>query len=239
MLAGVVNEVRVPRVREERNVGRKVVFILEKAHLELTPRREGEGYCLLNSADHHGLIQESGRSPADFRPDILHQCLIALQDSPLNRCGKLIVYIRTANNDIIEVSPQAAIPRSYVHFANLMVSLLLRRRIGANTANLSLFQVIKNDFTAHLPAGCHFVGLSVSGEDVVDLGGYCDKLVEKQSATNTPVVFVVGAVAKSDPSECRRKKTHSITGELQLSPGRDPNLAIRFVGRSSNWQSFE
>ncbi|KAH0477274.1 MAG: hypothetical protein KVP17_003018 [Porospora cf. gigantea B] len=197
-MLSVVSEVRVPRLREERNIGNKVVFILEKAHLELTPHRLG--FTLLNSADHHGLIQESGRHPADFRPDILHQCLLSLQDSPLNRSGRLIVYIRTANNDVIEVHPQADIPRGYIHFTHMMVSLLLKRRVGATTANLSLLQMVKGDFDALLPAGCRRVGLSVSGEDVQSLAKYMGDLVKEQEESKKPVVIVVGAVAKSDPT---------------------------------------
>ncbi len=41
----------------------------------------------------------------DYRPDISHQVLLALLDSPLNKAGLLQVYLRTKTNALIEVNP--------------------------------------------------------------------------------------------------------------------------------------
>ena len=40
------------------------------------------------------------------RPDITHQTLLALFDSPLNRANLLQVYVRTVKNVLIEINPQ-------------------------------------------------------------------------------------------------------------------------------------
>ena len=85
--------------------------------------RNVQGFELLNCDDHHGFLKKHGRDPADSRPDITHQALMALLDSPLNKAGLLRVFIHTANNILIEVSPHIRIPRTYKRFAGLMGKL--------------------------------------------------------------------------------------------------------------------
>ncbi|THU79986.1 Nep1-domain-containing protein [Dendrothele bispora CBS 962.96] len=52
--------------------------------------KEGEvKYTLLNCDDHQGILAKTGRDIADARPDITHQCLLTLLDSPLNKAGLL------------------------------------------------------------------------------------------------------------------------------------------------------
>ena len=43
------------------------------------------------------------------RPDITHQTLLALFDSPLNRANLLQVYVRTVKNVLIEINPQVTV----------------------------------------------------------------------------------------------------------------------------------
>lgn len=56
--------------------------------------QNGKGYELLNCDDHMGLMKKYKKDPANYRPDILHQCLLMLQDSPLNQAGKLQVMLQ-------------------------------------------------------------------------------------------------------------------------------------------------
>ena len=79
-----------------------------------------QGFELLNCDDHQGFLKKHGRDPADSRPDITHQALMALLDSPLNKAGLLRVFIHTASNVLIEISPHIRIPRTYKRFAGLM-----------------------------------------------------------------------------------------------------------------------
>ena len=75
---------------------------------------------MLNCDDHAGILKKNGREPGSSRPDITHQCLLMLMDSPLNRAGLLQVYIHTEKNVLIEVNPQTRIPRTFKRFAGLM-----------------------------------------------------------------------------------------------------------------------
>lgn len=51
----------------------------------------GERFELLNCDDHLKQMKKHGKDPAHARPDITHQCLLMLFDSPLNRAGLLQV----------------------------------------------------------------------------------------------------------------------------------------------------
>lgn len=63
-------------------------------------------YKLLNCDDYHDLCKKKlKRDPKEFRPDICHQELLALLDSPLNKSDHLQVYIRTSQNVLIELHP--------------------------------------------------------------------------------------------------------------------------------------
>ena len=70
------------------------VFVLELATLETA--KVGKGYAILNCDDHANFIRRHGKQPGDHRPDICHQALLAILDSPLNKAGKLqVVLART------------------------------------------------------------------------------------------------------------------------------------------------
>ena len=71
---------------------KRLIIILENANLESC--KTGKEFSLLNIDDHKGLLSKNGRDFSTARPDITHQCLLMLFDSPLNRAGLLQVYIR-------------------------------------------------------------------------------------------------------------------------------------------------
>lgn len=111
-------DVRLPRNALERASARRVVVLLQQASLETVKTKKG--YELLNCDDHGGLHRKAGRDPALSRPDITHQLLLALLDSPLNKAGLLQVLIETSKHVLIEVSPHTRIPRTFKRFAGLM-----------------------------------------------------------------------------------------------------------------------
>ena len=67
----------------------KIICILEGAALETVKTKKG--FTLLNSDEHQALLKKMGQDPVNARPDICHQSLLALLDSPLNKSGHLQV----------------------------------------------------------------------------------------------------------------------------------------------------
>lgn len=80
----------------------------------------GDSFQLLNCDDHAAIFKKYNRDPGSCRPDITHQCLLMLMDSPLNRAGLLQVYVHTEKNILIEINPQTRIPRTFKRFSGLM-----------------------------------------------------------------------------------------------------------------------
>ncbi|XP_007108372.1 ribosomal RNA small subunit methyltransferase NEP1 [Physeter macrocephalus] len=165
--------------------GRRLIVVLEGASLETV--KVGKTYELLNCDKHKSVLLKNGRDPGEVRPDIAHQSLLMLMDSPLNRAGLLQVYIHTQKNVLIEVNPQTRIPRTFDRFCGLMVQLLHKLSVRAADGPQKLLKVIKNPVSHHFPVGCMKIGTSFSAPVVGD--------VRELVPSSDPVVFVVGAFA--------------------------------------------
>lgn len=182
---------KVPRSSSEKDKARQLIVVIEGANLEIVKvgKSQDSRYHLLNSDDHQSILRKKSKDIADYRPDITHQCLLTLLDSPLNKAGRLQVYIHTAKNVLIEVNPQTRIPRTFTRFSGLMVQLLHKLSIRAVGTNTKLLNVIRNPITDHLPTRCQKVGLS-GDAPVVKLNEWAKSLPEDES-----VVFWVGGMA--------------------------------------------
>ncbi|VDP95304.1 unnamed protein product [Echinostoma caproni] len=171
----------------------KVYILLDQACLESVKAAGGKEYQLLNPDKHKDRIARSGMDISDVRPDIVHQCLLMLLDSPLNRVGRLQVFIRTRKNVIIEVNPKTRIPRTFERFSGLIVQLLHKLSIHAATgSHEKLLKVVKNPITRYFPAGAQVIGTSFSATEYIKP---VDLVRETQKSGPQAVVFVIGALA--------------------------------------------
>jgi len=179
----------------------RLIVVLSNASLETYKSSHGgagrpgmpgrdEKYSLLNSDEHIGIMRKMNRDISDARPDITHQCLLTLLDSPVNKAGKLQIYIATAKGVLIEVSPTVRIPRTFKRFAGLMVQLLHRLSIRSTNSQEKLLKVIKNPITDHLPPNCRKVTLSFDAP-IVRVREYVQSLGPEES-----ICVFVGAMAK-------------------------------------------
>lgn len=206
----------LPRTLEERMNARRIVVVLEKCALENVAPRKG-ALELLNSDDHKGICLKTGRDLADIRPDITHQCLMTLLDSPLNKAGKLLIYIHTAKNVLIEVHPSLRVPRTFKRFAGLCVELLQRQKIRAAGANETLMKVVSNPVEKYLPPGCRRFGMSVSGRPV-KMREFAAELDASGKSMPVPIVFAVGGVARSDPVTEATFGANYVEENVSISP---------------------
>ncbi|CAL5866570.1 uncharacterized protein PFLUO_LOCUS779 [Penicillium psychrofluorescens] len=195
-LPQLVAEQHVPIPPHDKDTQRLIV-ILSNASLETYRASHGgrggpkdEKYSLLNSDEHIGIMRKMNRDISEARPDITHQCLLTLLDSPVNKAGRLQIYIHTAKGVLIEVNPSVRIPRTFKRFAGLMVQLLHRLSIRSTNSQEKLLKVIKNPITDHLPPNCRKVTMSFEAP-VVRTKDYIESLGPKES-----VAIFVGAMAK-------------------------------------------
>ncbi|KTW27745.1 hypothetical protein T552_02184 [Pneumocystis carinii B80] len=173
---------------------RRLIVVLEKACLEIYKiggKKEGK-YYLLNCDEHQGILKKMNRDISEARPDICHQCLLTLLDSPLNKAGFLQVYIHTTKNVLIEVNPKIRIPRTFKRFSGLMVQLLHKNSIRSVDGKEKLLKVIKNPITDHLPPNCKKITFSADAP-TVKISEYLSTLEPDQS-----LCVVIGAMAHGE-----------------------------------------
>ncbi|XP_071944546.1 ribosomal RNA small subunit methyltransferase NEP1-like [Antedon mediterranea] len=176
---------KIIKTLHEKNLDKRLIVVLENASLETV--KTTKGFELLNCDHHKHLMKKYKRNPSDCRPDIAHQCLLMLFDSPLNRAGLLQVFVHTDRNVLIQISPQTRIPRTFDRFCGLLVQLLHKLSISASDGPQKLLRIIKNPVSSHLPVGCKKICLSYSAK----------KLVKPSELVpvDGPVVLVIGAMA--------------------------------------------
>ncbi|XP_028984916.1 ribosomal RNA small subunit methyltransferase NEP1 [Betta splendens] len=188
------------RSLHERMTEKRLVVVLEGASLETV--KVGKKFELLNCDQHKNIIIKSGRDLGNIRPDITHQCLLMLMDSPLNRAGLLQVYIHTEKNALIEINPQTRIPRTFTRFCGLMVHLLHKLSVRAADGSDKLLRMIKNPVSDHLPPGCPRIATSFSVGEAV-----CPRSL----VTDGPTAVVIGAFAHGAVKVDYTEKTVSIS----------------------------
>ena len=140
-----------------------------------------------------------GKRLEDYRPDVTHQTLMALLDSPLNKAGKLQVFIRTHKKALIEVSPFIRIPRTYKRFQGLFAQLLTKLKVKAegHEGSGTLLKVVKSSFEKVLPTNVLKIGTSCNAR-LVDLDEFIE--AEEEKRPEQPICFIVGAVSTGDPA---------------------------------------
>ncbi|KAK4532476.1 hypothetical protein CCYA_CCYA12G3333 [Cyanidiococcus yangmingshanensis] len=168
---------------------------LQTARVRKAGRHESTEPVLLSSDEHANYISRTlGRDPALYRPDITHQCLLTLLDSPLNKADRLRVYIHTAQNVLVEVHPRVRMPRTFARFSGLMAQLLEKRRIMATNSNEVLLRVIQNPITKYLPVGSRKILLTDTSDHLNDIR----QVAVDEVGDNEDIVFAIGAISHGE-----------------------------------------
>jgi rRNA small subunit pseudouridine methyltransferase Nep1 len=175
---------KLPRNIIERSNAKQVIVILQQATLETVKTKKG--FELLNCDDHIGLHKKLKLDSAKSRPDITHQLLLTLLDSPLNKAGLLHVYIETNKGILIDINSSTRIPRTFKRFCGLFVQLLHKMRVKAVDSTETLMKVIKNPVTQHLPLNVPIIGLEANAPvvDAYDLPSILFKEFQASQASN-------------------------------------------------------
>lgn len=119
-------------------------LILLESALELVPReiighpavlknarrrKKKPTETLLDVSLHYHAMKNLPDREKRGRPDIVHVSLLNALESPLNKEGKLRIYVHTYDGHIIFIKPETRIPRNYNRFIGLMEQLLTKGRV--------------------------------------------------------------------------------------------------------------
>ncbi len=88
---------------------------------------------LLDDSIHHRAMANLEKREKRGRPDIIHQCLLAVLDSNLK---DVEIFVHTVNGVVIWVNRETRLPRNYIRFVGLMEDLFDRGKIEANGKTL-------------------------------------------------------------------------------------------------------
>jgi rRNA small subunit pseudouridine methyltransferase Nep1 len=205
------NSVNIDEIMEEednnnknynlyKKIKKKVIIILEGATLELGSLRKNPK--LLNCDEHYKIIKSMKKKLDEFRPDIIHQCLLNLFDSPLNKVGLLQVYLHTNKNILIEINPKTRMPRTFKRFSGLFTQLLLKNEIKASDTNETLMKVINTKIKDLIDKNTPKILLSAKGR-LIDIDTYiknlCTSLDEgKDKDKDKNICFIIGTNPKGE-----------------------------------------
>ena len=176
---------------------KKLIIILEGATLELGNIKKNPQ--IINCDDHYKIIKSMKKKLDEFRPDIIHQCLLNLFDSPLNKSGLLQVYIHTNKNILIEINPKTRIPRTFKRFSGLFSQLFLNNeiKIGTNNNDEILLKILNTKIES-LIEDMPKILLSEKGR-LVDIDIYCKNLENNlKEKKNKNICFIIGTNPKGD-----------------------------------------
>lgn len=171
-------------------VKKKIIIILEGATLELGNIKKNPQ--IINCDEHYKIIKSMKKNLDEFRPDIIHQCLLNLFDSPLNKVGLLQVYIHTNKNILIEINPCTRIPRTFKRFSGLFTQVLLKDEIKASNSEKILIKIVHSRIEDLLEKNTPKVLLSEKGR-LVDIETYSKKLINNNYQN---LCFIIGTNPK-------------------------------------------
>ena len=190
--------VRLPKTPMERLQWRRAVVILEHCPLQTIMTKSGFELLREKHRLHHA---KHKTDPAQWRPDVVHQCLLHLLDSPLNRSGRLQVFVRTTNGVLIAIDPRLRVPRAMRLFEIMMTRLLFKLKIRSTINQTQLLRVVRNPITEHLPDNTQYIRVEKGGR-LEDPVRFCKDLASKcggiDPASSKSAAGGADAVADSD-----------------------------------------
>jgi rRNA small subunit pseudouridine methyltransferase Nep1 len=92
-------------------------------------RQKSPGEVLLDRAFHNAAMQQLARLhfkiPVEKmgRPDIVHNTLLQILETPLNWEGRLRTFVHTQDDYVITINPKIRLPKNYLRFVGLVEQL--------------------------------------------------------------------------------------------------------------------
>lgn len=114
-------------------------------------RKKRTDEVLLDRTFHDEAMRRLARThyqiPAEMmgRPDIVHNTLLQVLETPLNWEGQLRVFVHTQDNLVIEINPVVRLPKNYTRFVGLIEQLFQQRQVPDKGE--SLLRIERMDLT--------------------------------------------------------------------------------------------
>ena len=154
-------------------------------------RQKGTEEVLLDRAFHHAAMQKLARRGHALqvermgRPDIVHNTLLQILETPLNWERQLRVLVHTQDDQVITINPRIRLPKNYVRFVGLMEQLLAEKRVPERGE--TLMRVEKGDLRqiVRSTAAEKVLGFSTLGKPML-----MRDVAHQASESENPLVFI-------------------------------------------------
>ncbi|KAH0475182.1 MAG: hypothetical protein KVP17_003835 [Porospora cf. gigantea B] len=187
--AEVEPEVKIPRTFPEVQVPIEVRFVLEGCSLR--PIQRGSS-CVLMTIDKFETLAAK-KCLGCLRPELVHQALLAVVDSPLCKAGAVKqILLLTDDGKILNVSPQYRVPRTYAKFSSAFAHVVSTKD-SLEGDDVSLVSLLRPPVEQYLPLPATLISLSRRGSR-----GRLREVLESDlpvvgSGPSKSLVFFVGA----------------------------------------------
>jgi rRNA small subunit pseudouridine methyltransferase Nep1 len=148
---------------------------------------------LLDRAFHHTAMQKLARKryrlPVEKmgRPDIVHNTLLQILETPLNWENRLRVFVHTQDDYVISINPKTRLPKNYVRFIGLIEQLFAKRRVPERGDPLMQIEKSTLQRLAHDIRASEVLGFSVLGRPTL-----LRTVAEHASGLTEPLAFIGG-----------------------------------------------
>ena len=130
-------------------------------------RGKSPGEVLLDRAFHHSAMKRLARHGFSAekmgRPDIVHNTLLQILETPLNWMNKLEVLIHTQDGYLITVNPKIRLPKNYVRFVGLIEQLFKEKKVPKEGEALLSVERATNQQMVRKISPTRIIGLSTLG----------------------------------------------------------------------------
>jgi len=152
-------------------------------------------HTLLDRSYHHAAMRRLPQAYKRGRPDIVHFSLLEALNSPLNREGRIQIYVHTINDSTITVNPEAHLPRNYSRFVGLMEQLFEVGRVPPKETPLLILEKKTFPQLVHEIRPTYVMALTRKGSPKI-----LEEAVSRLSDEEKPAV-IIGAFPRGHFSE--------------------------------------
>jgi len=148
---------------------------------------------LLDRAYHHAAMQKLARKSHSLqvekmgRPDIVHNSLLQVLETPLNWENRLRVFVHTQDDHVISINPRIRIPKNYIRFVGLIEQLFSKGRVPEHGDPLMQIEKSSLERLAITTAASDVLGFSILGRPKL-----IRNVAERVGSLARPLVFIGG-----------------------------------------------
>ncbi len=173
-------------------------------------REKGAEEVLLDRAFHHTamrrLAQRGYPIPVEKmgRPDIVHNTLLQVLETPLNWEGHLRVLVHTQDDYVITINPKVRLPKNYIRFIGLIEQLFARKRVPGEGDPLLKLEKGNLRALVRMVAPGKVFGFSIVGKPAL-----LKAVADRASKIKDPLAFI-GAFPRGHFTEETRRSVDQL-----------------------------